>query len=68
MKSLMNTMTLIGRKCKDGSVEVWRSGATDHQPLMHFASYLSNKPDYRYKYVMYNCARYNLMWDKRGTP
>jgi len=57
--------TLIARKCSDGSVEVWRSAATDHQPIMRFASYLTNKPDYRHKYVTYNCARYNVRWDKR---
>ena len=57
-------MTLIAIKCADESVEVWKDGSVDNQPVMRFAPYLSNKPDYRYKYVMYNCARYNLMWKK----
>ena len=24
------------------------------------------KPDYRNKWVMYNCAKYRIIWDKRG--
>lgn len=58
----MQNMTLIGIKMRDGSVEVWCDGNMDNQPIMRFAPYLSSKPDYRHKYIMYNCARYNLMW------
>jgi len=57
-------LTLIGIKQKDGSVEIWRDGSADNQPVMLFPWYLSNKPDYRNKYVMFNCYRYNLMWKR----
>ena len=61
---------VIARKNKSGGVDITMPSDTPMTPGVHFCSfdkYRSDKPDYRHKWIMLNCYRYAIMWDRRPT-
>lgn len=54
-------ITLYLKKAENNSVVAFRS-INDKLPVACWASTNSNKPDKRYKYVMFNCYRYKIQW------
>lgn len=67
----MITITL--QKHKNGSVLGFKGGNC----CAHWPNFHSRKPDYRHKYIMLNCYRYKVQWDRtiatdtheiKGTP
>ncbi len=62
----MKPLYVIGRKCRDGTVEIHKPNeyGTPASHWVTFDKYHSSKPDYRNKYIMLNCYRYHLMWNR----
>ena len=62
---MMNSLYVICRKTKSGAVEVYKPG-DDGKSAYLWCTYdkHATKPDYRNKYVILNCYRYSIMWDR----
>ena len=58
---------VIARKEKGGSVAIYKPSDKPLTPASFFCRFdkhNSNKPDYRNKWVVLNCYRYAIMWNK----
>jgi len=56
-------LTITLQKHKNGSILAFKNGVC----CATWSSFLSKKPDYRYKYVTLNCYRYKIQWNKAIT-
>ena len=66
MEALKNGyLYLLARKNKDSSVTLYEpSGLKPARPRLTIKKHNSSCPDYRNRYIVLNCYRYALMWDK----
>jgi hypothetical protein len=53
-------LTIKLQKHENGSVLAFKNGKC----CANWPSYKSKKPDFRNRYVMMNCYRYKIEWDK----
>jgi hypothetical protein len=63
----MKNLYVIAKKTKRGDVEIYMPSCKPLTPAALFCTFdkfQAAKPDYRNKYVILNCYRYNIMWNR----